>query len=84
MADELSKVGIDLQVGVMDWGKFKDDVDKGAAQMWTLNWIGFKGPDIYRYVFATSSIPPNGADRGKFSHLKLDQLLAKAREEMGL
>ncbi len=79
LADELNKVGIDLQVESLDWGKFKSDVDQGVAQMWSLNWIGFKGPDIYRYVFATSSIPPNGANRGHFSHFKLDQLLEEGK-----
>lgn len=80
VADELRKVGINVEIETMDWGKFKSDVDKGIAQMWTLNWIGFKGPDIYRYAFSTQSIPPNGANRGRFSNLKLDGILEKAKK----
>ena len=81
VADELKRVGIDVQVESMDWGKFKDDVEKGVAQSWILSWIGFKGPDIYKYAFATSSFPPNGANRGKFSNPELDHLLVEAKNE---
>jgi len=82
LAEELNQVGIDLQIESMDWGKFKEDVDKGNAQMWNLNWVGFKGPDIYRYAFSSRSIPPHGANRGRFSDPRLDQLLESAKIEV--
>ncbi len=82
IADDLSKVGIALEVESSDWGKFKGDVDQGSAQLWTLNWIGFRGPDIYRFAFSTDSTPPNGANRGRVSNSKLDTLLDQGHQEV--
>ncbi len=82
IADDLSKVGILLEIEVSDWGKFKSDIDKGNAQLWILNWIGFRGPDIYRFAFSTESIPPKGANRGRVSNSKLDALLIRGSQEI--
>jgi peptide/nickel transport system substrate-binding protein len=76
---DLKKIGIEVRVQALEWGKFKDDVEKGAVQLWSLNWIGFKDPDIYRYAFATESFPPNGGNRGWYSNPELDKLLKEAR-----
>ncbi len=82
LAEEFRRVGIALEIESMDWGKFKSDVDQGNAQLWNLNWIGIRGPDIYRFAFSTESIPPYGANRGRVSHPQLDQLVLKARAEI--
>ena len=49
--------------------------------MWSLAWIGFKDPDIYRFAFASESFPPNGGNRGWYANAELDKLLAEARRE---
>ena len=82
IAADLRKVGIDLQVRSQEWGRFKEDVEKGRVQLWGLTWIGFKDPDIYRYAFGTDSWPPNGGNRGRFSHTGLDGVLSKARTSL--
>lgn len=79
IASQLKKVGIDVKVQSLEWGKFKEDVEKGQVQMWSLSWVGFKDPDIYRYAFATESFPPNGGNRGWYSNKELDKLLAEAK-----
>jgi peptide/nickel transport system substrate-binding protein len=79
IASNLLEIGIKVEVQGLDWGKFKMDVDKGNVQMWSLDWVGFKDPDIYHYVFATANFPPQGANRGRFSHALLDQVLGKAQ-----
>lgn len=79
IAADLKKVGIDVTVESLEWGKFKDDVEKGRVQLWSLAWIGFKDPDIYRFAFATESFPPNGANRGRYSNPTLDKLVAEGR-----
>jgi len=81
IAADLKKVGIDVTVEAVEWGRFKSDVEAGRVQMWTLNWIGFKDPDILRFAFATESFPPNGGNRGWYSNKELDALLAAGREE---
>ena len=79
IAGQLRKVGIKVEVQALEWGKFKSDVEKGQVQMWLMNWVGFKDPDIFRYAFATESFPPNGGNRGWYSNPQLDALLGSAR-----
>ncbi len=81
IASDLKKVGIDVNVETLEWGRFKADVEAGKVQMWSLSWIGFKDPDIYRFAFATESFPPNGGNRGWYSNPELDKLLSAARAE---
>jgi peptide/nickel transport system substrate-binding protein len=79
LASQFKKIGIKVNVMPMEWGKFKEDVEKGRIQLWSLTWVGFKDPDIYRYAFATESFPPNGGNRGYYSNPKLDQLVDKGK-----
>jgi peptide/nickel transport system substrate-binding protein len=81
IASDLKKVGIEVQVESLEWGRFKTDVEQGKVQMWSLSWIGFKDPDIYRFAFATESFPPNGGNRGWYSNAALDKILTAARAE---
>jgi peptide/nickel transport system substrate-binding protein len=81
VAADLRRVGIDVKVETLEWGRFKDDVEKGRVQMWGLKWIGFKDPDIYRYAFASGSIPPNGSNRGRYRNPRIDELLRQGVEE---
>lgn len=79
IAGQLQKLGIKVQVQALEWGKFKSDVDKGAVQIWLAKWIGYKDPDIYRFVFATESFPPKGGNRGWYSNPQLDKILEEGR-----
>lgn len=79
IGNQLKKIGIRLNVSTMNWGPFKDEMERGGMQLWGLSWIGFKDPDIFRYALATTSAPPNGANRGWFSNKHLDELLEQGR-----
>jgi peptide/nickel transport system substrate-binding protein len=81
IAADLRKIGIDVRVETLEWGKFKSDVEAGKVQMWSLAWVGFKDPDIYRFAFATESFPPNGGNRGWYSNPALDKVLAQGKVE---
>jgi len=81
IAADLRQVGIEVHVETLEWGRFKADVEAGHVQMWSLAWVGFKDPDIYRFAFATESFPPNGGNRGWYSNPQLDLLVDRARTE---
>jgi peptide/nickel transport system substrate-binding protein len=81
IASQLQKIGIKVTVQPLEWGRFKADIEQGNVQMWTLTWIGFKDPDIYRYVFASSNFAPNGGNNGRYSNRTLDILMEKGRME---
>ncbi len=79
-AQDMKKIGIEIKIEMLEWGRFKEDVDKGRVQMWGLTWIGFKDPDIYRYAFFSKNFPPEGVNRGRFVNASLDELLEKGRK----
>ena len=75
---QLSEVGIDVELRSYDWGTFYGDIKAGRFQMFSLSWVGIKTPDIFRYVFHSESVPPNGANRGRFFDSLADSLIDTA------
>ncbi len=82
---QLSAVGIDMDLRTYDWGTFYGDVKAGRFQTYGLAWVGIKMPDIFRYVFHSSSIPANGgANRGLLNSPKIDSLIEQAEQALSL
>ncbi len=82
---QLSIVGIDMDLRTYDWGTFYGDVKAGRFQTYSLAWVGIKMPDIFRYVFHSSSIPAKGgANRGLLNSPKIDQLIEQAEQAVSL
>ncbi len=82
--DQLADVGIDVELRTYDWGTFYGDIKAGNFQMYSLAWVGIKMPDIFRYVFHSNSIPPAGANRGRFVDVAVDRLIERAENESSL
>ncbi len=78
LQSELGKVGIDVRLQSYDWGTFYGDIKAGRFQMYSLSWVGIKTPDIFRYVFYSTSVPPAGANRGRFDDPQVDRLIDAA------
>lgn len=81
--DQLKKVGIDMEIRSYDWGTFYGDIKEGRFQMYSLSWVGLKLPDIFRHVFHSASVPPGGANRGRFSDPIVDALIDEAESAIG-
>ncbi len=75
---QLAEVGIDVDLSSYDWGTFYGDIKAGNFQMYSLSWVGIKTPDIFRYVFHSEAVPPNGANRGRFRDAQTDALIEQA------
>lgn len=82
--DQLKSVGINIDIRSYDWGTFYGDIKAGRFQMYSLSWVGLKMPDVFRYVFHSTSIPPNGANRGRFDKAQVDSLIETAELEPSL
>jgi peptide/nickel transport system substrate-binding protein len=79
LQQQLREVGIALEVRSFEFATFYADIAKGAFQMYTLRWIGGnEDPDIFRYAYASASMPPHGANRGYYSNPALDALISEA------
>ncbi|MYG41013.1 MAG: ABC transporter substrate-binding protein [Nitrospira sp. SB0677_bin_15] len=77
---QLQDVGIDVDLRSYDWGTFYGDVKAGRFQMYSLSWVGIHTPDIFDYVFHSQSIPPHGANRGRFRSTLADEFIDHAQE----
>ena len=72
---QLAAVGIRVRVQSTEWGSFFDAVRGGRFQMYSLAWVGVTQPDVLRQVFHSASVPPAGANRGRFADPTVDALL---------
>jgi len=81
---QLKQVGIDVYVQSYDWGTFYGDIKDGRFQMYSLSWVGLKMPDIFRYVFHSTSTPPDGANRGRYIDPVVDGLIETAEKDTSL
>jgi peptide/nickel transport system substrate-binding protein len=82
MQQELRAAGIELSIRSAEFGTFYSDVTRGAFQMYMLRWIGSnEDPAFLGYAFASSSFPPKGGNRGRYSNARVDSLLAQANAE---
>jgi len=79
IADQLKDVGIKLEIRSLEWGTFFDDVKRGNFQTYTLTWVGITDPDIFYYIFHSDSLPPNGANRGRYVNPAVDKLIERSR-----
>lgn len=75
---QLAEVGIDVEVRSYDWGTFFADIKAGNFQMYSLSWVGVRSPDIFEYVFHSRSVPPAGANRGRYRSVRTDRLIDSA------
>jgi peptide/nickel transport system substrate-binding protein len=78
---QLAQVGIRVEVRSYDWGTFYGDIKAGRFQLFSLSWVGVRTPDIFRYVFHSESVPPEGANRGRYRSPRADRLIEMAGKE---
>ena len=78
LQEQLGRVGIQVDLRSYDWGTFYADVKAGRFQMYSLAWVGIKMPDIFKYALHSTSVPPSGANRGRFSSKVADKLMDQA------
>lgn len=75
---QLAAVGIALDIRSYDWGTFYADIKSGNFALYGLSWVGLQLPDIFRYAFHSASVPPFGANRGRYTSAEVDALVAAA------
>ena len=81
LQQQLNDVGFNVEIQSYDWGTFYGDIKKGNFQMYSLSWVGLNLPDIFRYVLHSDSIPPVGANRGRYENAQVDSWLDQAETE---
>jgi peptide/nickel transport system substrate-binding protein len=82
LKEQLKTVGIELELRTYEWGTFFGDIKKGNFHLYSLAWVGIQDPDAYFQIFHSSSVPPNGDNRGYYSNPHVDRLLEQGRTAM--
>ena len=77
--EQLLRVGIELELRSYEWGTFFSDIKTGNFHLYSLAWVGIEDPDIYHQLFHSSSVPPNGDNRGRYRNSEVDRLLEQGR-----
>ena len=81
---QFKKVGIELSIRSYDWGTFYGDIKNGRFQLYSLAWVGINTPDIFKYTSHSKSIPPGGANRGRYINPQVDELIDQAETQQNL
>ncbi len=76
---QLVQVGIQVEIRSYEWGTFYADIKSGNFQLYVLTWVGITDPDYYHYIFHSASVPPEGANRGRYHNGEVDRLLVEGR-----
>ena len=79
LQQQLKEVGIGIDIRSYEWGTFYSDIKAGNFQLYTLSWVGITDPDVLYYIFHSSSIPPHGANRGRYKNPRIDSLIEEGR-----
>lgn len=77
---QLAQVGIQVEIRSYEWGTFYGDIKSGNFQLYVLTWVGITDPDYYHYIFHSASVPPEGANRGRYHNAEVDRLLLTGRQ----
>ncbi len=79
----LADAGIAAELRPYEFATFYADVKRGSFQMFSLSWTGVAEPDLYRNLFHSGSIPPAGANRGRYRSANVDRLIEEGGRRFG-
>lgn len=80
---QLSEVGIDVEVEILEWGQFLDGSANGDFDMFVLGWVTVTGdPDYGLYSLFHSSQFGHRGNRNFYANERVDELLDKGRAEI--
>src|SRR5437870_12918669 len=74
LKQQLSEVGIELEVHTFEWGTFYADIKRGNFDLYSLAWVDITDPEIYFDIFHSQNIPPNGDNSDHYRNTEADQL----------
>lgn len=77
---QLRDVGIALELQNYDWGTLYGDIKAGRFEVFSLSWVGLQLPEIFRHAFHSGSIPPAGANRGRYRNATVDRMIEAAEQ----
>ena len=73
------RIGITMQIDNMDGGTLRTKAKKGEIDLWRASWIAdYPDGENYLGLYYSGNIPPNGANRMRYSNPVFDSLYVEA------
>jgi peptide/nickel transport system substrate-binding protein len=78
--EQMRRVGVEIELQSLERQKLTQDMTEGNFQLY-LNILvgGNQNPDIFRLVYSSGAIPPNGQNRSRYVNPQVDKLIEEAR-----
>lgn len=78
--EQMRRVGIDIGLQSLEQQKLNQDMNEGNFQLYLRTLVGGnQSPDIFKFVYGSGSIPPNGQNRSRYINPEMDKLLSEAQ-----
>jgi peptide/nickel transport system substrate-binding protein len=80
LQEQMRQVGVELELQSLERQKLSQDMNDGNFQLYLNTLVGGnQSADIFKFVYGSKSIPPNGQNRSRYSNPQLDRLLDEAQ-----
>jgi len=78
--EQMRAVGIEIELQSLERQKLTQDMTEGNFQLYLNTLVGGnQNPDIFRLVYSSGAIPPNGQNRSRYVNPQIDKLLIEAQ-----
>jgi peptide/nickel transport system substrate-binding protein len=78
--EQMRRVGVTLELQSLERQKLTQDMTEGNFQLYLNTLVGGnQSPDIFKFVYGSGAIPPNGQNRSRYSNPEIDKLLLEAQ-----
>ncbi len=82
LASYLEKIGIKINISQREFSTLIYEINKGNFDLFSLNLVGVKDPQILKDIAHSKKIPPYGLNRVFFSNPTFDEIVEKIEEEI--
>lgn len=80
LQEQLRRIGVQVELQSLEGQKLTQDMVDGNFQLYLRTMVGGnQSPDIFKFVYGSGSVPPNGQNRSRYSNPQVDKLLAEAQ-----
>ena len=78
--EQMRRVGVEIELQSLERQKLTQDMTEGNFQLYLNTLVGGnQNPDIFRLVYSSGAIPPNGQNRSRYVNPQVDKLVEEAR-----
>ncbi len=71
----LAAVGVEVEIRSHEFATFYNDIKQGNFQLFSMIWTGIVDPDFFTLILHSKSIPPAGANRGRYRNPEFDRVI---------